>query len=340
MRRSTLVLLAGCLGLAAALAYVVRDLHDERARASEQTAELTELRARLVAADQPRSAPQLSAAATQPAEPAPPSPPSGAPVAEPDAKMGPKIDDLAKSEDEARALRDMRANQAVLAQSLADPIARAKLKVDAMAEIRRTSPDLARALGLTSQQETRLLELMADQQLQMKALGAQGGGQQPVDHRQLYQRHEGELRALLGPERIERFRQYRASAPERAQVQALNARLDEKTALREDQAARLVELMHEEREAYVARLTQDGAGGFLTEYPFTPFSSGDDPVEEVRFAEAQLPRTEEFLQRIQGRAASVLTREQLRRYAEIQAEQMASERRRLEWLREKASRSN
>jgi hypothetical protein len=336
MRRSTLVLLAGCLGLAAALAYVVRGLQDERARASAQTAELTELRARLVAADQPHAEPRLSPTATPPAEPVPP---SQAPVPEPEPKMGAKIDDLAKSEDEARALRGMQANQAALAQSLADPVARAKLKVDAMEEIRRTSPDLAAALGLRPQQETQLIELMAEHQLQMKAPGARKDGQPPVDHRQLFQRHEGELKTLLGPEKMERFRQYRSSAPERAQVQALRARLDQTSALRDDQATRLVALMREEREAYVASLTQGGAGGFLPDYPFTPFSSGDDPIEEVRFAEAQLPRTEEFLQRIQGRAATVLTREQLRRYAEIQEEQMSSERRRLEWLREKASRS-
>jgi hypothetical protein len=336
MRRSTLVLIAACLGLAVALAYVARGLNDERARTTAQTAELTELRARVVGGDPPDAASEPPQVAATPTDEKPaPSPES--PVPEPESQAGPKIDDLAKSEDEARALRGMKASQARLARALADPAARATLRVETIAEIRRTSPDLARALGLTPQQETRLIELMADQDLRMKGLGAR---EQPVDHVQLYKRHEGELRALLGPEKMERFRQYRSSAPERAQVQALRARLDESTALREDQATRLVALMREEREAYVARLAQDGAGGHLPDYPFTPFSIGDDPVEELRFAEAQLPRTEEFLQRIQGQAAAVLTREQLRRYAEIQEEQMTSERRRLEWLRQKAAASD
>jgi hypothetical protein len=338
MRRSTFVLLAACLGLAAALAYVSRGLQDERAHAGAQTAELTELRARLASrADQPGASREPQLAATQDAGPAP-VPPSETVVPEPEAAEGAaKIDDLAKTEEEARALRGMKASQAALARSLADPAARATLRTETIAEIRRTSPGLAQGLGLTPQQETQLFELLADQQLRMKELGARG---QPVDHVQIYKRHEGELRALLGPAKMEMFRQYRSSAPERAQVQALRARLDESTALREEQATRLVAAMRQEREAYVASLTEAGAGGHLADYPFTPFSSGDDPVEEIRFAEAQLPRTEEFLKRIEGQAATVLTREQLRRFAEIQQEQLASEQRRLEWLRRKASAPN
>jgi hypothetical protein len=326
MRHSTLALSAACLGLVAALAYVVRGFHDERARSREQTAELSELRARLSQAGEPHAAPEAPAAATQPEEPAPRSEPAEPAEPEPEANSVAQIDDLAKSEDEARALRRMQADQGALAKSLADPASRAKLRAEAIAEVRRNSPDLARALGLKPQQETQLVELLADQQLQMRASS-------PRDQRQLYERHEEELRALLGSEQVESFRQYRSSAPERAQMQALRARLGDTNALREDQATRLVALMRKEREAYVAGLTQSGAGGYLGEYPFTPFSSGDDPVEEIKFAEAQLSRTEEFLGRIRDKAATVLTREQLRSFTEIQEEQMASERRRIEWLR-------
>lgn len=335
MRRSTLLLLAACVALAVALAVVVRDLRDQRSRAGEQTAELTELRARL--ADQPRVSAEPQVAAAQPAAlPVPPSVTEAPAPEEPAATDVARIDDVAKSEDEARALRNMQANQAALARSLADPAARAKLVVDGIVEIRRTSADLGRTLGLTPQQETRLIELMAEQQLQMRSLGVGSSGQQPVDPRQLFERHESELRKLLGPAKMDVFRQYRASAPERAQVQALRARLDGTAALRDDQATRLVALMREEREAYVASFTDSGAGGHLPGYPFTPFSSGDDPVEELRYAQAQLPRTEEFLQRLQGRAATVLTREQLRRFTQMQDEQMKAERQRLEWLRKKA----
>jgi hypothetical protein len=325
MRHSTLVLSAACLALVGALAYVARGFHDERARTHEQAAELSELRARLSHPGEPRAAPEAPAAATQPDEPAPAPRPEPA-VSKPEANTAAKIDDLAKSEDEARALRRMQADQAALAKSLADPASRAKLRTETIAEIRRHSPDLARALSLKPQQETQLIELLADQQLQMRASN-------PRDQRQLYERHEAELQALLGSENVEQFRQYRSSAPERAQMQALRTRLGSTNALREDQATRLVALMRKEREAYVASLTQSGAGGYLGEYPFTPFSSGDDPVEEIRFAEAQLSRTEEFLARIRDKAATVLTREQLRGFTEIQEEQMASERRRIEWLR-------
>jgi hypothetical protein len=338
MRRSTLLLLAVCLGLAVVLAYAARELHAERARSRAQVAELTELRARIPAAGQPRLAPEPLAVATPPEEP--PALPADTAVPEPEAEGAPRVDDLAKSEAEARALRRMPSDQAAWLKRLADPASRAVLRAETIAEMRQTSPDLARAIGLTPQQETKLIELLADQELQMRELGARGHhatATRPVDHHQLKERQEEELRALLGSEKVERFRQYRASAPERAQVQALRARLDGANALREDQATRLVALMRQEREAYVASFTDIGAGGFMANYPFTPFSSGDEPAEEIQFAEAQLGRTEEFLQRLQGQAATVLTREQLRRYAEIQEEQMNSERNRLEWLRARAS---
>ncbi len=336
MRRSTFLLLATSLGLAAALAYVGNGLHDERARNREQTGELSQLRARLAEAGQSRTVaepPRLAASQPQPVEA---TPPAAAPVPVRVSKGESKIDDLAKTEAEARVLRGMQANQAASAKMLADPAFRAAMRTDAVAKIRAASPDLGSSLGLSPQQETRLIELLAEQELRMKENSA-GSSPERLDHHQLFQRHDDELRALLGSRKMEAFREFRASAPERAQVQALRARLDANTALRADQASKLVTLMRQEREAYIASFAEIGAGGHLAEYPFTPFSSGDDAVEEIRFAEAQLGRTEAFLQRLQSQAATVLTGEQLRRFREIQQEQMASERRRLEWLRKKAS---
>ena len=97
----------------------------------------------------------------------------------------------------------------------------------------------------------------------------------------------------------------------------MRARLDETNALTDDQAARLVAAMREERDRYLSERAV-GSGVYQSTYPFTLYSLDADPATQVTSGESQIKATQAFLGRIHDRAAALLTDEQLRRFAELQ----------------------
>jgi hypothetical protein len=339
MRPPNLALLAISLGLAVSLAYVAHELRGARARALADASEIQQLRARIETAERRREALERVVAAPSvaaPAQPVPDSPPV-ARVVEPEKR--PATDPERRSGLSER----QRARRAEHLKMLADPAARALYRVEKIAEARHQNPGLARALGLDPEQEREYFELLADQELRgeeytlRRDLEADGGVD---DSQQRHERDEEEQRTLLGLEKFEQFRQYQRSVPERAQITSLRARLDGMTALGEEQATRLINALREERERYVQSLPSSSGGeiaGHSGQYPFTPFRVSAEGRPDLAFAEAQLPRTEEFLKRLHARAAVILTPEQLRRFEEIQEEQMMMERRRLQWMRRRAA---
>lgn len=337
MRPPNLALLAISLGLAVSLAYVAHELRDARARALADASEIQQLRARIATAERRREA--LERVVAAPAVAAPPRPASDTPpvarVVEPEERP------VTDSERKSGLSERQRARRAEQLKMLADPAARALYRAQRLAQVRRENPGLARTLGLTPDQEREYFELLAEQDVRREEyhMAQDPDADTSVEDRQRYEREEEEQRTLLGFEKFEELRQYQRSRPERAQVRSLRARLDGATSLGEEQATRLIAAMREERERYVQGMTHvtGGTGGYLGEYPFTPFRISEEGRPDLAFAEAQLTRTEDFLKRLHARAAVILTPEQLRRFEEIQEEQMVNERRRVQWARKRAA---
>jgi hypothetical protein len=338
MRPPNLALLAISLGLSVSLAYVAHELRGARARALADASEIQQLRARIATAERRREALERVVATPDVSAPARPAPDSS-PVAR---VVEPEKRPVTDSERKSGLSERQRARRAEHLKMLADPAARALYRVEKIAEARQQNPGLARALGLDPEQEREYFELLADQELRGEEyeMRRDPEADATVDFQQRNERDTEEQRTLLGFEKFEQLRQYQRSVPERAQVRSLRARLDGATSLGEEQATRLINALREERERYVQGLTSNGGGeitGHSGQYPFTPFRASAEGRPDLAFAEAQLPRTEEFLKRLHARAAVILTPEQLRRFEEIQEEQMMMERRRLQWMRRRAA---
>jgi hypothetical protein len=222
-------------------------------------------------------------------------------------------------------------------KDLADPATRASIELQEKVELRWNNPGLATALGLDADQEEKLLDLLTRQQIEVRGF-AYGD---PAPHLGDVSHHSQELLALLGAEKMERYRKYQMTTPEQQQIRALRARLDEASTLREEQAAKLVEGMYAERKRYLESMKQQVGVEFAYSptYPINVFSTQKSPSERLAFAEAQVERTEEFMKRIRNVAAGVLTPQQLRRYEQVQEAQRNQVHERLRNLRERVART-
>lgn len=225
-------------------------------------------------------------------------------------------------------------------QRRSDPAFRSAALARARKQARDETPDVASVLRLSAAQEQALIELLARQSLQIdEANGSRRFGATDTDRAaaqrqilELQQRHEQERAELLGQGRYEQFQQYAQQVPERQQLRELRGRLDEANTLTTDQTNRLVEAMYQERDSYLQQLKSvEGVGGYSASYPFEAFTRDRDAAARARFAEGQLQRTEEFQSRLRLRASNILSGEQLRRFDEIQSEQ-------LEWAKARADR--
>lgn len=128
-----------------------------------------------------------------------------------------------------------------------------------------------------------------------------------------------EFLALLGAEGYAQFTSYRGSLPEWQSVVQLRGRLSESDYLRDVDAERLRTTLTEARERYAEEARQQGAnlqgwgnGAGMLWY------SGDGTPQQ------QLASATQFSQNLRQRAATLLTAEQLRVFAQLQDELLAS----------------
>lgn len=128
-----------------------------------------------------------------------------------------------------------------------------------------------------------------------------------------------ELLALLGAEGHAEFTSYRDAMPEWQSVVQLRGRLSESQSLRDSDAARLQAALTDARKRYAAELEQQGAklqgwgnGTGMLWY------SGDGTVEQ------RLASATQYAHRLRQQAAALLNAEQLRLFAQLQDEMLAS----------------
>jgi hypothetical protein len=193
--------------------------------------------------------------------------------------------------------------------------------------LRRQYEGLQKQLKLDAGTFDQLLTELAEQNLQPQEayfrcvldpecdLDAYQQRPNPVEDR------NAQLLALLGPDKLEQFTRYRESLGERESVVQLRGRLDETTRLRDDQAEQLVAALWDERSRYVEELRQRGASvsGWGTGQLGMLMYPTDSGSIDQRLSDAA-----QFSQRLQGRAASVLSPEQLAVFVQMQRELLAS----------------
>jgi hypothetical protein len=116
--------------------------------------------------------------------------------------------------------------------------------------IRRLYQDVGRELDLTSEQASKLMDLMADQQTQ----GFANRRQQPTDraaamqaYKESQERTNKEIAALIGDSKMAEWNAYQQTLPQRSQVDSVGQQLDNwGMPLSGDQRSQLVTAMVEE----------------------------------------------------------------------------------------------
>jgi hypothetical protein len=332
------------MGLGAACGYLFHELHGERERAADQVRQITGLRTQIASLQKAVTPAQPSASAA--GEQAAQSTKKGSPAGSLPDYLGP-LDPETRQQIEASMAATVRKHKQMVNRWLADladpdPAARQRLHAEFLPSIQYKNPGLAEGLGLTTEQEEAMLDALIEAELRMfeYAQTHQSGPSASLSSLQdtvaaLETERRRVLGDLLGDEQLQRYEAYLKSVPERRQINQLRARLDGRTAISNEQAARLASEMRAERERFIAQsMQQPGARQPSADYPVYVRSSHDpgSPLD-LQFAEAHLKRSEEFIRRLHDRGAAILTREQLRRFDEQLAEQLQAQRGTIEHLR-------
>jgi hypothetical protein len=334
MHKLSLLLGVTAIALTIACVHLYREVQAERSRADQAVAALQ----------------RVDAAAGQPAVS------SAAPVAKETGSV-PQVPDpraLQRSTQEQRPTQEPSAStrsdrreqrRAEMLQRWSNPEFRARALLNAKSEVRNWHPDVGSALGLSAEEETAFIDLLARQRLQISETNepmrfAADAERKEIQDRvnALSEQHSQELAQFLGP-RYGEFSQYLREVPERREVRTLRSRLDETNALSPSQSSRLVSAMYEERDSYLQQMeTVENYGGYSLQYPIEASPKLGDAQARLQFAEEQVGRTQEFMSRVRMRASQILSAEQLRRFDEMQEEQRASQQRRLQRVRNQANR--
>lgn len=332
MRKLVAFLSVSCVSLAIACGVLYRELQQERASTP-------------TAAAAPVAVNRIAAADPMPAVDVEDEPDVESPFESPPRAMAPQPPEPGQDPRGNRQAERRAEMRAELERRRADPEWQARALVRSKAEIRRRRPDLGNVLGLNSQQEEALVELLARQQLQSQELSesmrfATDGEQRALRQQgeAIVQQQQQERAQLLGARYVS-FQDYTRQMPERQQLRDLRSRLDASASLTESQTNRLVDAMYQERDSYMQQLsTLPNYSGYSGGYPPIAASSDRDPQAQIRFAEEQVTRTEDFQRNLRQRAAQILSAEQLRRFDELQEEQMSIARNQVERAKSRAER--
>jgi len=193
--------------------------------------------------------------------------------------------------------------------------------------LRRTYADMPAALGLNADQADKLYNLLADSQVtlrdEMRAHDGEADGRRSIQDAARAQR-DAAIENLLGPQKAAEFQSFEKSIPARMQVSRIG----------ESMAAANVPLSEAQRTSLIAAVMteRDAAPP-----PERPQDGGQDADYQARFLDWQA----DFSSRVQARAESLLTAEQVAQYREavtVQNARRAEARARAERGRQSATR--
>ena len=311
MRRVVLILSAVTLSFAATTIWLSAQLHDARAELAAMKSDAPAL---------PVS-PQATPAASQsaPAEAAVEASPANRPASASQTSEH-EFDTKQWRAGLSRMLPHFR-------EILEDPDKRAAKMREFRDNHRREFPNLAQGVGLSEDEHNRLLDLLAEQQMDHLDATYRCVLDPDCDPGRIpYLRNRNpraELTQLLGEERFQRFNDYRDNVQERRIVANLRGEASDALRINDKQAERLVEVLGDERRKFLKEFEQRGVeySGLNNGYGSLYYSS------TAQGAEARVAEASEFQRRQRERAAEILTPQQLQFFTERQERGLADARR-------------
>jgi hypothetical protein len=233
---------------------------------------------------------------------------------------------------------DQSPEAAEMRKRLADPQERKRVWAEQRAGIPEQYPDLAHVLLLDATKEAALIDLLTDQQMQNLDRFYELQSAKPTtvtDSRDSLQsladeetRKITQLRELLGPEGHERYRQYMKTWSARREAVYFEARLDPAYKLSEDQKTRLIELLHEHREAELNLMSRRS-------FPptFGPSSEAELQKHQVQMNEDTLRQMVQSSQELLKKLPALLTPQQLEAYEKMEARKLDAQRKHVQQMR-------
>jgi hypothetical protein len=214
-------------------------------------------------------------------------------------------------------------SEARFLEEIADPTRRAELLEQTKLSVRGPLPRVAQHLGLTDEEADRLFTLLAEQQLQAHERQARCVTQPDCNYRGYTpadaDAQQQEMNALLGPEKLQKFRQFQESASERQTVATLRSNLPDSAFLNEQRAEDLVAALHDERARFQNEAQQRGTG-------FSGYGTGSGMlyIDDRGTLDERVAAARRYSERLRERAAEVLTSEQAKSFNQMQDELLAN----------------
>ena len=197
-------------------------------------------------------------------------------------------------------------------QMLKDPEYRKAMLAQLRAGLLRQDPGLIPALGLTEDEGSRLIDLLARIQLDRQGVALTSLSTGPLDQAAMQERMrtlqeadrkgQAEVAALLGNARYQQYQDYVAQRPSRQRVESLGRILEVKgLALNDTQTKPLTAAFYEEQKRE-QEFSKSLAG---------PYDRKENPAEQARREDAILEFQADSNQRIVDAAQQFLTAQQL-----------------------------
>lgn len=325
MNKVTLAFATSTVGLAVAAGSLWKQLDAERDRAQVEAQQRGQLQARLAKLEHERHPTPAPNTATT-AAPPPRIVHAASATTRPDAAGNGDIDPI-----DLYNIQQQKRRQEARRRMLEDPRERELLKAQARSEARAANADLARELQLTDGEYDRLIERLAEYDLQLSELfsreeRAPTGAQN--DYQTLRDQLAQDIADLLGYEKAQQYAAFEDSRQVRTQVRRLRGRLSEGEALTDEQNQRLIAALQKERLSFnreiERRIPNERVSATRGTWDGGTFRA--DRASNVAMQEQFTKQMEEFAKRMRQSAAEVLTAHQLRAFAQMQDEMLTEQR--------------
>lgn len=315
MNQTVLLLGAATVALGGTSAYLWQEVLEERERNEVVEARVSELESRLQ---------DFAHLPEQPPPPVPPLPPDMSPPPMAPPLPAPRAEATPSS---TIGRMDPSVFFAREQERMQDPEYRALRRQQHKMGLLRMYSDLGKSLNLPSDEVDKLLDLLAEHQLNSMPPFIPPGADQPDADRSEWARRmqesqrkkEADIRALLGDTKYPEWQDYQSSMGARMQVRNLRSILEESSEpLREDQYLPLVTAIADEQR----RLGTETRSELFKTRPSGPMTH----AEQLAMMEQSLERTAEHNQRMRDAAASYLSAAQLERFDKMLNQQLEMQR--------------
>ncbi|MCE9610498.1 MAG: hypothetical protein K8R23_09925 [Chthoniobacter sp.] len=212
-----------------------------------------------------------------------------------------------------------------IAKLLADPEMKKLMRTQQAAGTRMMYGDLAKELGLSTEQSDKLLELLTARQNAASdlALSSASGGTPDAAKTTELADYDAKIKALLGPEKAAQLNEYERTTGDRMAMRQYERSFERAgQALDDKQSTSLLQIMKEERMKVPASPLE--AGG---KNPLAAMSALQDGAALEQSIQAQ----RELQQRVLARAHTILTPDQMTTFEASQKQQLQMQETGVKW---------